>query len=89
MIHLTRSLIVLGFVVAALSGAGWAAPAGGVVGTGSAASCDDAALTSALSGGGQVIFNGSGNCSPLDQRGIPRTNACDTPAPPCPRKFWG
>jgi len=60
MFQLTRSLIVLGFVVAALSGAGWAAPAGGVAGTGSAVSCDDTALTNALAGGGQVTFNCGG-----------------------------
>jgi uncharacterized repeat protein (TIGR01451 family) len=43
--------------------AGWAVPsarAGGVVGSGSAASCTEAALDSALAGGGTVTFNCGG-----------------------------
>jgi uncharacterized repeat protein (TIGR01451 family) len=55
----TRNLL---FVVLALGG--WAVPsarAGGVVGSGTATSCSEAALDSALVGGGTVTFNcGSG-----------------------------
>lgn len=61
MIRLIRTLLFTGVILAGL--AGWLARpayAAGVVGDGTPASCTEAALTTALAGGGSVSFNCGG-----------------------------
>jgi hypothetical protein len=61
MFRLVRVVLVALIVLTALIGPQvQAAPTGGVVGNGTPASCTEAALTTALSGGGTVTFNCGG-----------------------------
>ncbi|MBY0402105.1 hypothetical protein K2X89_17560, partial [Myxococcota bacterium] len=69
----TTFYLVLALYLALLA---HSARAGGVVGSGSPASCTDAALTSALAGGGLVTFN----CGPGNVVIPVNTHVIDAPA---------
>jgi predicted outer membrane repeat protein len=60
MIRLIRTIFIVLMILAALIGLARTAQAAGVVGTGTPASCTEAALTAALAGGGTVSFNCGG-----------------------------